>query len=130
MALDVVVSGDLDARLYFTGTPVLDSETQVISVPDLDFDVATEDVVLAAASWIQQHGLRRVLRERAQWPAAPATEWLSTWLDRGINREISDDLRVEGTVLSVTPQSVYALRDHMVVRVAARADARVYVRER
>jgi hypothetical protein len=55
---------------------------------------------------------------------------LSTWLDRGINREISDDLRVEGTVLSVTPQSVYALRDHMVVRVAARADARVYVRER
>ncbi len=130
VALDVVVTGDLSARLYFTGTPVLDSATQVISVPDLDFDVATQDVVVAAASWIQQVGLRRVLRERAQWPAAPATEWLSTWLDRGINREISDDLRVEGTVLSVTPQSVYALRDHMVVRVAARADARVFVRER
>lgn len=130
VALDVVVSGDLSARLYFTGTPALDPETQVISVPDLDFDVATEDVVLAAASWVRQQGLRRLLRERAQWRVGPAAEWLGTWLDRGINREISDDLRVEGSVLSVTPQSVYALRDHMVVRVAARADARVHVMER
>lgn len=130
VALDVVVSGDLSARLYFTGTPALDPVSQVISVPDVDFDVATQDVVLAAASWLRQQGLRQLLRERAQWPAAPATEWLGTWLDRGINREISDDLRVEGEVLSVTPRSVHALLDHLLVRVAAQAEARVYVRER
>ena len=130
VAVDLVVSGDLSARLFFTGTPELDPATQVVSVPDLDFDVATENVVLAAASWIRQHGLRRLLREQARWPAAPATDWLTTWLDRGLNLEISEDLRVEGTVLDLSPQVVYALRDRMVVRIAARAEARVYVRER
>ena len=130
VALDVVVSGDLSARLYFTGTPALDPLTQTISVPDVDFDVATADVVLAAASWVRQQGLRQLLRERARWPVAPAAQWLATWLDRGINRDISDDLGVEGEVLSVTPRSVHALRDHLLVRVAARAEARVYVRER
>ncbi|HSG47187.1 MAG TPA: DUF4403 family protein, partial [Longimicrobiales bacterium] len=123
VAVDVVVSGDLSARLFFTGTPALDPATQLISVPDLDFDVATENVVLAAASWIRQQGLRQLLRERATWPAAPATEWLTTWLDRGLNREISDDLRVEGRVLGVSPQEVHALRDRMIVRIAARAEA-------
>lgn len=130
VAVDMRVSGDLSARLFFTGTPALDPATQVISVPDLDFDVATENVVLAAASWIQQHGLRQLLRERARWPATPATEWLTTWLDRGLNRRISDDLRVEGTVLDVSPREVHALRDRLVVRIAARAEARVHVRER
>ena len=130
IAVDMVVSGDLSARLFFTGTPALDPETQVISVPDLDFDVATENVVLAAASWIRQQGLRQLLRERARWPAAPATEWLTTWLDRGLNREISDVLRVEGNVLDVSPREVHALRDRMIVRIAARAEARVHVRQR
>lgn len=127
ISLDVRVSGDLAARLFFTGTPGLDSEEQVISVPDLDFDVQTEDVVVAAASWLRQVGLRRFLREQARWPAAPATEWLAEWLDRGLNRDISDDLRVAGRVESVTPREVYALRDYVLVRIAAQAEAEVYV---
>jgi hypothetical protein len=127
IALDVRVSGDLAARLFFTGTPALDASSQVISLPDLDFDVATADVLLAAAAWMQRLGLRTLLRERATWPAAPVAAWLEQWLDEGLNRSISDDLRVSGQVASVTPREVYALREHLLVRIAARADARMYV---
>ncbi|HUF75861.1 MAG TPA: DUF4403 family protein [Longimicrobiales bacterium] len=127
IALDVRVSGDLAARLFFTGTPALDSSGQVIALPDLDFDVATADVLVAAAAWMQRQGLRTLLRERARWPAAPVAAWLERWLDEGLNRSISDNLRVAGQVAWVTPREVHALRDHLLVRIAARADARMYV---
>ncbi|MDZ7779479.1 MAG: hypothetical protein U5R14_05985 [Gemmatimonadota bacterium] len=61
------------------------------------------------------------------WGPSSATEWLAEWLDRGLNRDISEELRVAGRVGSITPQSVHALRDHLLVRIAARAEAEVYV---
>ena len=127
IALDVRVSGDLSARLYFTGTPELDPLNQTISVPDLDFDVATEDVLVAAAAWLRRGGLRALLRERASWPLGPVSDRLETWLDEGLNREISPDLGVVGRVESVIPREVYALRDHLLVRIGARAEAHMYV---
>ncbi len=127
IALDVRVSGDLAARLFFTGTPELDPWNQVISLPDLDFDVATADLLIVAAAWMQRLGLRSLLRERATWDVAPLAAWLEGWLDEGLNRSFSDDLRVAGQVSSVIPREVYALRDHLLVRVAAHADARMYV---
>jgi hypothetical protein len=127
IALDVRVSGDLSARLYFTGTPELDRLRQTISIADLDFDVATEDVLVAAAAWLQRGGLRALLRERASWSLGVVSDRLETWLHEGLNREISPDLGVVGRVESVTPREVYALRDHVLVRIGARAEAHMYV---
>ena len=128
VALEVWVSGDRSGHLYFTGTPSYDESEGLVSIPDLDFDVPTEHLVVAAASWITSFGLRGMLRERARWPAAPITDWLRGWLEQGLNRDLSDDLRVVGEVDSLYVGEVYALRDHFLVRVAARASAEVSVR--
>lgn len=125
VALEVRVSGDLRARLYLTGTPTLDRDGQVIAVPDLDFDVATENVVVQAASWLRGLGLLQLLRERARWPARPAEAWLSDWLRRGLNRDISSTLRIRGTVESLTVEEVRPLTADVWVRIEAKADARV-----
>jgi hypothetical protein len=127
LAMRVRISGDLSGRLYLTGRPDIDLVTGQVSVPDLELDVATRDLVLAAASWFAARGLRDHLRERATWPTDPAVGWLTMWLERGLNRNLSDDLRVTGTVDSISIVGATALQDALWIRVAARGSARLFV---
>jgi hypothetical protein len=129
LAVELRVSGDVTGSLYLVGTPVIDPESGHISVPDLDFDLATRDVVVAAAAWLRADEVRNLLREKASWPAKPAVDFLSGWLEKGLNRELSEDLRVEGSVRSVRILGVRALRDALFVRVAATGAATLFVQE-
>ena len=68
-----------------------------------------------------------LLRERAVWPAAPAVDWMTGWILKGLNRDLSDDLRVSGEVDEVRILSVHALKDVLLVRVAVGGSARLFV---
>ena len=127
LAVELLVSGDVSARLFLVGTPEVEPVSGRIFVPDLDFDISTRNVVLAAVSWLRADEFRDVLREHAHWPAAPTVEWLAGWLLKGLNRDLSDDLRVEGEVTSVEVLSVHALKEVLLVRTSARGSARLFV---
>ncbi len=127
VALGVRVSGDLAARLWLTGTPVVDTIGHIVHVPDLDFHVATLNVLVEAASWLRREEFRERLREKALWRAAPAEAWLRGWLVEGLNREISSDLRIRGVVDTLVVQGVQPLPDHFLIRIGARADAGVRI---
>ncbi len=127
LAVEVHLSGDVSARLFLVGTPTIDTITGKISVPDLDFDVATRDVVLAAVSWLRAGELRDLLRERASWPAGPAVEWVTQWIVTGLNRDLSGNLRVEGEVDAVRILSAHALKEVLLVQVGVGGSARLFV---
>ena len=129
LAMQVAVSGDLRGRLYLTGAPVIDSTASRISVPDLDFDVSTGEAVLGIVPALVARSLRDFLRREASWPVDPAVRWLADWLRRGLNRRLSDDLRVTGTVDSVQIDGVYPLREFLLVRMSARGRASLVIIE-
>lgn len=129
LAMELEVSGDVRGRLFLTGEPAIDVATGMVSVPDLELDVATRNVVLATVSWLADQGFRDVLRERATWPSEPAVRWLEAWLSRGLNRRLSEDLRVAGSVDSLSIVGVHAGRDALLVRISARGSARLFVED-
>jgi hypothetical protein len=128
LAMEVLLSGDVRGRLFLTGRPVIDSTTGEISVPDLDFDVATRDLLLSTVAWLAGPTLREDLRERAHWPGDPAVAWLAAWLREGLNRNISAELSVSGEVETLEILDVHALTQVLLVRVAATGTARLEVR--
>jgi hypothetical protein len=127
LAMAVDLSGAVGGRVFLTGRPVIDPVTREISVPDLDFDVATRDVLLSTVAWLAGPTLREELRARARWPGNPAVDWLAGWLREGLNRDISDDLRVSGTVDSLDIVDTYALTQALRVRVTATGAARLQI---
>lgn len=129
LALEVSVSGDVRGTLYLTGSPTIDPEESRVSVPDLDFDVATEQAVFSIVPNLVALSLRDFLREQATWPVGPAVEFLAEWLLRGLNRDLSAELRVAGTVDSVGIVGVYPLREVLLVRMSASGSASLVVVE-
>lgn len=128
VAMELEVSGDLGGRLYLTGRPAIDRATGQVSVPDLDLDVATRDLLVSTVTWFATRAFREDLRTRATWPMTSAVEWLSEWLHQGLNRDLSDDLGITGEVDSVEIVGVAAFREALIVRLSARGSARLLVR--
>lgn len=96
VALGVRLSGAVRGRLYFTGTPGYEPLTHEITVPDLDYDVGTAQILVKGYEWLNNVTLRDFLRERARIPDSTVMNRLSQLAEQGMNR----DLPARGTHLS------------------------------
>ncbi|MDX1493266.1 MAG: DUF4403 family protein [Longimicrobiales bacterium] len=127
VALEALIRGDVDGRLFLVGTPRYDAATGLAYVPDLAFSVSTANLLVSSASWIAEAGLEGLLRERARWPVATAVEWAADRLDEGLNRSLATGVRLQGTVHEVRVLGVRATPDGLVVGAAATADATLVI---
>jgi hypothetical protein len=129
VALEVDFEGTARGRIFLVGTPELDLERGEIHVPDLDFDLHTRNVLVGGVAWLAHDRLVAFLRERARIPVAQVMGPARDQLLRGLNRELSDAVTVEGEVLSTRLLEVRAFRDALVVHAEADARATFLIRQ-
>jgi hypothetical protein len=128
--LAVSFTGDASGTLRLVGTPQLDTARGTITVPDLDFDLETNNNLLRTYSWLKSVTLRSELRRKARVPVAPAIARGKALLLDGLNRKIGEAVTLSATVDSVAVQALFVTRDGLTVRAAARGRAGVAIRQR
>ncbi len=98
LVLAVSVSGDIIGDAYLVGTPRVDTVSRVLSVPDLDFDVATASALVQGLAWLRKADLVTQLRQRAQLPLTPLLDATRRQVETAINRTLAPGVRLEGEV--------------------------------
>lgn len=121
VALGLTLAGRVRGRLYFTGTPSLDSFRHEVSVPDLDYDVGTSQLLVRGFGWLQGVEIRDFLRERARLPDSTVIGRLRWLAESGMNRTLAPGVALHGRIHDARGTSVRATRRE--VRVRAVADA-------
>jgi hypothetical protein len=106
LVLAVDVRGDVRGTLYFVGTPVFDRGTQVLTVPDLDFSLETQDVLATAAHWLLYPSLRDQMTAAARFPLAERVAKLREHVDGALDRDLGSSVRLRGSVRSLRPVGV------------------------
>lgn len=129
LALTAAFTGDANGTLRFVGTPRLDAAGAQVTVPDLDYDLATDSRLIAAAAWLGSDALRTFFRERARVPLAPALDRGRDLLVRGLNRTIGNALTLSATVDTVALQDVAVTAPGLVAHARATGRARASVRQ-
>jgi hypothetical protein len=127
IALEVEVGGSVRGRVFLVGTPQHDPVADEIFVPDLDFDVATANLLVGSIDWVAHEELSGFLRERARWPAGNLTELAFRYLEQGLNSRLSDRVRLVGRVDSVAIRGVHATRDALEIHADASGEATLVV---
>jgi len=130
LALGVSFVGDAKGTIHLIGTPKYDPELRVVTVPDVDFDLTTNNQLLQAYAWLQSDVLRSTLRRSAQWSAAPAINRGRDLLREGLNRRIGSVMKLSAKIDSVSVMGLYVTRDGLVVRGEAMGRAGVSVVQR
>ncbi len=130
LALAVTFTGDAKGTLRLVGTPKYAAATHMIVVPDLDYDLTTDNQLINAYAWLRSDVLLTLLREKASVPVAPVIDRGRALLLNGLNRTIGGVLTIKAVVDSVSVRGLYVTKPGLIVRARASGSARVIVRQK
>lgn len=129
VALAITFTGDAHGTLRFVGTPVYDARAGEITVPNLDYDLQTDNDLINAFAWLRSDALRATFRERARVPVGPVLDRGRQLLLAGLNRQIGSALTLSATVDSVAVRGLYVTTPGILVRAEATGRANVSVQQ-
>ena len=109
--------------------PRFDHERAEINVPDLDYDLRTDDPLLSTYSWLKSNDLRAFFRRRARVSDSLFLDRARSLLIRGLNRQVGSALTLSATVDSVSVLDIYVTREALIARAQASGRAGVAVKQ-
>jgi hypothetical protein len=121
VALSVTLAGQVRGQLYFTGTPRLDPVRHEVSVPDLEVDVGTAQMLVTSYAWLRGVDLRGFLRERARLPESESIARLRSLAESAINRTLAPGVTLSGRIHNAQATRVRTTSSE--IRLRAEADA-------
>jgi hypothetical protein len=127
VVVELDFKGSAKGRVFLVGTPHYDFDSGEVYVPDLDFDVTSLDLLIGGLDRFAHDQAVAFLRAQARWPVDDLTGFAEIQLLRGLNRQLSGEARLRGTVDSVRVIDVYATRESLVVHAEAFARAELLV---
>ena len=97
--------------LYLVGRPVMNLETQVLSLTEVDFDIKTKALLLKSAEWLLGNKIKNEIEQEAKIDMSEKLNSLRNTLEDKLNGELVsginiksrfDELRVSDVLLSDT----------------------------
>jgi hypothetical protein len=105
----VSLGGEVSGTIYFEGKIAYDPVRSVVYVADLDYTLATRDVLLGAAEWMLHSKLRERLAAAAQWSVGSEVTGAREAIDASLNRELAPGVHLTGNVSPPRLVSVLAV---------------------
>ena len=115
--LRVQFSGDKKGILYLLGTPVFDQNMQIISFPDLEFDLESKNLLLKSAKWMFTPMITDVIREKAVFDLKPHLEEARKMLDNELNAEITEGVFIKAKTEKIGIEGIYPNRNSLLIRI-------------
>jgi hypothetical protein len=119
VALALTVAGAVDGVVHLAGRPAFDAASGELRVPDLEFDVHSDNVVVRGLDWLKHGELRDTLRARARFPVGALLERSRTKLEEAMNRDLTQGVRLAAEVPGARVLDVRARREGIVLRAEA-----------
>lgn len=63
LGVEITLSGFYKGKIFLTGTPQIEAKTNLINLPDLDFNLETKNFLVKSAGWILKSNLRKMIQE-------------------------------------------------------------------
>lgn len=115
VALALDFTGAAEGRIWLTGTPVYDATREVLSVPDLDYDVGSAKVLVKGAELLIGFEARDLLRNQAHFSVDDLSEQARAIAEKAMNRQLTEGVNL---VAKLTKGSALLVRaDTTAVRV-------------
>jgi hypothetical protein len=125
VVLAIRVGGRLKGTFYVVGRPHYDLKTDLITLPDLAFDVQSSSTLGRFAGWLINGPFLSRIQEAAQFRGSTLLAEAVKIANKELNRKLSEGVYLRGELSGAKPVNVVATRDGLVAQ--ARATGRLWV---
>ena len=110
--IDVSFTGNRKGLLHLSGTPVLDSAGQVLTMPDISFAIDTKDMMVNLAQSLFRKKILKKLKDQSVFDIAALMQRNRSVIETRMNQPLTPWLRTQGKlhdirVLGLLPQKEY-----------------------
>lgn len=123
--MKVAFDGKRSGVLYLTGTPKFDPSQQIISFPDLSYDLETKNKLLKSAKWLFNSKITDILRKNAVFDLKPHLNEMKKTIQKEMNREIQKGVELNGQVESISLMGIYPNNENLIIRVNSKGEVRL-----
>ena len=119
--------GDKKGSLYLTGTPQLDTSSQVIIIPDLDYSLKSSDLMLNIGKTFFNGKILHALREKATISITDLVEQNRKSIDAQLNKKIMEGVVSTGSLTSIKVLSLVVGKEVLQAQTCTRANASILI---
>lgn len=125
VSLGVRFTGAARGLIYLTGTPRYDNVEDQLLIPDLDYDLRTNSLLVRGLAFLGDDQIRDALRRYARFPVEGHLDRLRALAVRGMNRELTQGVQLVASLEPVERVRVRATRTSLRLHADARGDLRL-----
>ena len=125
LALGLDFDGTARGRVWLLGKPSYDAASGLLSVPDLDFDARTENLLLQGLAWLKGDAIREFLRSQAKISAGPVLRQIQELAVKEMNRTLARGVELSATIDSTEPAGILVRSGGLIIRARASGAARL-----
>lgn len=114
--LAIKFSGDKKGILYLNGTPTYDEINQILSFPDMNFDLETKSALLKSAKWMFNDKITNLIRQQATLDLKPHLESIKAELSKNVNTEIDKGIFLKGNIDQIKVNQIFPTAQFLIIR--------------
>ena len=115
--LKIGFSGSKKGILYLVGTPNFNQETQIISFPDMTFDVKTKSALLKSAKWLFSDKITDALRKSSTVDLHPHLKNVQQMMEKQLNTKLDQGVTLKGTISQISMKGIYPNKETLTLRI-------------
>ena len=114
--VDVSFSGNRSGVLHISGTPVLDTAKQVLSMPDISFSLDTKDMLVNIAKSLFRKKIIKQLQNQSVLDIAALIQKNKTAIEARINQPVTPWMSTSGKIQDIKLLGLLPQKDHLQVQ--------------
>jgi hypothetical protein len=125
--LTVDFEGDKKGSLFLTGTPLLDTAKQMITIPDLDYSLKSHDLALNLGKTLFASKILHTLRDKATINITEMVEHNRKSIDAQFNKKIMEGVFSNGSLTDIRVLAILVGKDVLQAQTRSRGSASIVI---
>jgi hypothetical protein len=122
----VAMSGSLKGELFLSGVPTFNSQTNELSIEQLDYDLHSRSVLVKAGSWLLNGTLQKQLQQQMRFSFDKEISSIRNDLSNRIKKTKYKNLfTLKGNLKEFKVRDVYMAEDHFDIVLDAHGNAKI-----
>ncbi len=128
ISLEINFGGKRSGTLYLKGKPNYNSDTQEISFPDLDFDLASKNILLRTAKWMLNDKIIATIREQAKFNIENELNNVKQQLQSEINKNNNALFNLKAEIKDLDLTQIFLDDKNIILRIQTKGYVSVSVK--
>jgi hypothetical protein len=120
--LALTFSGAKSGTVRLSGTPVLDTARQVLSMPDISFSIESRDILLNMAEGLFRKKIMRKLKDQSVLDIAALIERNKQVISARLNQTVNEWMSTKGELQELRLIGLLPQKDHLQIQIYIKAN--------